>query len=89
MIFPNTDEAQAYLAMERLRERVGSYRNPQLPELHISLSIGLASCSDALPDPEAWLNEADKALYCAKKGGRNQVNFADSDLTALKLAYPE
>ncbi|CAM3753698.1 putative diguanylate cyclase AdrA [compost metagenome] len=89
VILPDTRLEHASQAMERLRERVGSYRNPQLPELRISLSIGLASCNEALPGPEAWLNEADKALYCAKKAGRNQVNFAHSDLTALKLAYPD
>jgi diguanylate cyclase len=89
LILPNTNLEQASLAMERLRERVGSYRNPQLPELRISLSIGLASCREGLADAQDWLNEADKALYTAKKSGRNQVNFAQPDLTALKLAYPD
>ncbi|MFK0089278.1 diguanylate cyclase [Pseudomonas sp. NPDC090755] len=89
LILPDTSLEQARQAMERLRERIGSYRNPQLPELHISLSIGLASCQPTLADPEAWLNAADKALYTAKNSGRNQVNFAHSDLTTLKLAYPD
>ncbi|PSS57176.1 diguanylate cyclase [Pseudomonas sp. BBP2017] len=89
LILPNTSLEHANLAMERLRERVGSYRNPQLPELGISLSIGLASYRDGLTDAQDWLNEADKALYAAKKSGRNQVNFAQPDLTSLKLAYPD
>lgn len=89
LILPNTSLEQAGHAMERLRERVGSYRNPQLPELRITLSIGLANCREGLADAEAWLNEADKALYMAKKSGRNQVNFSQPELTTLKLAYPE
>ncbi|MFQ6575992.1 diguanylate cyclase [Pseudomonas sp. UM16] len=89
LILPNTDVEQASQAMERLREQVGGYRNPQLPELRISLSIGLAGCREGLADAEAWLNEADKALYVAKNSGRNQVNFSQPDLTTLKLAYPQ
>ncbi|WP_136474930.1 diguanylate cyclase [Pseudomonas sp. DG56-2] len=86
LILPNTNMEQASLAMERLRERVGSYRNPQLPELRISLSIGLATCHQGLADAEAWLNEADRALYTAKRSGRNQVTISQQDVTTLKLA---
>ncbi|WP_206617392.1 diguanylate cyclase [Pseudomonas alkylphenolica] len=86
LILPNTSLEQAHLVMERLRERVGSYRNPQLPELRVSLSIGLASCRQDLADAESWLKEADKALYGAKNSGRNQVSFAQMDMPALNLA---
>ncbi|WP_442112640.1 diguanylate cyclase [Pseudomonas sp. NUPR-001] len=89
LILPSTNLEQAKRAMERLRERVGSYRNPQLPELRISLSIGLASYREGLSDAEAWLNEADRALYSAKKSGRNQVNFCQPALTTLNPAYPD
>ncbi|WP_194789385.1 diguanylate cyclase [Pseudomonas sp. UFMG81] len=89
VILPGAQEAHACLAMERLREQVGAYRNPQLPDLRISLSIGLAAFRPAQPTPEHWLEEADKALYTAKHQGRDQVNFARNDLTTLKLAYPD
>ncbi|MDN7142639.1 diguanylate cyclase [Pseudomonas sp. JQ170] len=89
LILPDTSLEHARLSMERLREQVGNYRNPQLPALRISLSIGLASYHESLSSPEAWLNEADKALYTAKNSGRDQVNFAQLDLAPLKLAYPE
>jgi diguanylate cyclase len=89
LILPNTSLEQANLVMERLREQVGNYRNPQLPELRITLSVGLASCRGDLVDAQDWLNAADKALYTAKKNGRNQINFYQPDLTPLKLAYPE
>ncbi|MCG8293582.1 diguanylate cyclase [Pseudomonas entomophila] len=89
VILPGTQEAHACQAMERLRERVGDYRNPQLPDLRISLSIGLAAFQPGLPTPEHWLAEADRALYAAKHQGRDQVNFARGGVTTLRLAYPE
>jgi diguanylate cyclase len=89
LILPNTHEAQACQAMERLREQVAAYRNPQLPGLRISLSIGLAAFHPGLTSPEDWLLEADKALYAAKHEGRDQINLARGEATALRLAYPD
>ncbi|MDZ3995833.1 diguanylate cyclase [Pseudomonas sp. Teo4] len=89
VILPATNEAQACQVMERLRERVGNYQNPQLPHLKISLSIGLAMFNTELESAENWLEQADKALYSAKRQGRNQVNFAHDKATTLKLAYPD
>lgn len=89
VILPDTNEAQACQAMERLRERVANYRNAQLPHLRISLSIGLSAFQADLESPEHWLEQADKALYTAKHGGRDQVNFAQSETTVLRLAYPD
>ena len=89
VILPDTSEAQACQAMERLREQVASYRNPQLPHLRISLSIGLAAFHADLESAEHWLEQADKALYCAKRRGRDQINFAQDEATELRLAYPD
>ncbi|HGM5580714.1 TPA: diguanylate cyclase [Pseudomonas putida] len=89
LILPATDQTQAGGAMERLREQVSAYRNPQLPELRISLSIGLSAYHPGLKTPEQWLEDADKALYTAKHQGRNQVNVARSEPSPLKLAYPD
>lgn len=89
VMLPDTSEAQACQAMERLRERVANYRNPQLPHLRISLSIGLSPFEATLESPEHWLDQADKALYTAKHAGRDQVNFARGEASTLKLAYPD
>ncbi|MDD0977333.1 diguanylate cyclase [Pseudomonas fontis] len=89
VILPNTSLEQAHGVMERLRQQVSDFRNEQLPQLRISLSIGLASCRRDFEDPVAWLNEADQALYAAKNSGRNKVNFADADGNSLRLAYPD
>jgi diguanylate cyclase len=81
VILPGAQQAQACLAMERLREQVAAYRNPQLPDLRISLSIGLSAFHPGLHTPEHWLQEADQALYAAKHQGRDQVNFARGEVT--------
>nr|WP_314479254.1 diguanylate cyclase [uncultured Pseudomonas sp.] len=73
LILPNTSEGQACQAMERLRECVASYRDPQIPQLRISLSIGLCPFDNLLDSPDGWLRQADTALYIAKRNGRDRV----------------
>ncbi|MGH8384308.1 MAG: diguanylate cyclase [Pseudomonas sp.] len=75
--------SQAGEKMEHLRKVMGSYRNEQLPELRVSLSIGLASYRSEMADPTVWINEADKALYVAKKSGRDKVYFAPDDTVSV------
>ncbi|WP_237057737.1 GGDEF domain-containing protein [Microbulbifer sediminum] len=54
-------------AGKRLRGRGGS------KAIKTSVSVGLASASRDMRDPEQVLAAADKALYRAKRGGRNRV----------------
>ncbi len=42
-------------------------------KLHVTVSIGVASRDDKNTTPELLIKAADKALYKAKKSGRNQV----------------
>lgn len=86
VILPLSSQAQACQILDGLRERVGEYRNPRLPELSISLSIGLAVFHNGLEGPEDWLDAADRALYRAKHLGRNRVDVAPGDAATLKLA---
>lgn len=89
VILPGATLEQASQAMERLRQRVSDYRNEQLPQLRISLSIGLASFEPHFSDPITWLDAADQALYTAKREGRNRVSSARTDVAPLRLAYPD
>lgn len=89
VILRQASEAQAYLVMERLRERVASYRDARLPELRIRLSIGLSGYDPDLSGPETWLENADKALYVAKRQGRDQVNLSQTPAVPLRLVHSD
>lgn len=46
----------------------------RLRRLAVTVSVGVADSAGAESDPEAVLRKADRALYRAKKGGRNRVS---------------
>jgi diguanylate cyclase (GGDEF)-like protein/PAS domain S-box-containing protein len=78
VMLPNTDEENAVLAAERLRLAVaGSELHAEGgAPLQVTLSIGVASTSCHANRPlgiDTLLQEADRALYAAKKQGRNRV----------------
>ncbi|ROM52526.1 diguanylate cyclase AdrA [Pseudomonas poae] len=76
VILPQMPLQEAALVMERMREIFSNYRNPQIPELRVSLSIGLADFQPVFSDAAMWLNAADRALYAAKDTGRNRVKLS-------------
>lgn len=76
VILPNVGIRQAGEVMERLRLAFSRYRHPDVAQLRVSLSIGLAAYHPGLKDAATWLNEADKALYAAKNTGRNKIAAA-------------
>ncbi|MDB5997822.1 MAG: diguanylate cyclase [Pseudomonas sp.] len=89
VILPDMPLHQARDVMERLREVLNDYRHQDIPELRVSLSIGLAACQPSFTDAIAWLDVADKALYTAKNTGRNKICVASSETernTAITLA---
>jgi len=77
VILPRMPLEQAAQVMERMRETFSNYRNPQIPELRVSLSIGLAGFQPSFTNAAMWLDAADRALYAAKDTGRNRVNVSD------------
>jgi diguanylate cyclase (GGDEF)-like protein len=76
-ILPDTDAAQARKLAEGIREYVASLNLPHAPGAvrpHVTLSIGVASMEKGrLEDAKALIEAADKALYAAKRGGRDRV----------------
>lgn len=57
---------------EQIRKRVESFVFETLPELHVTLSVGVANAQGSITCQEL-VNRADKALYYAKETGRNKV----------------
>jgi len=81
ILMSDTDEAEALAAAERLREATASERF--LPEdISVTCSFGVSTIKgeeDRLPTPEEFIHRADKALYEAKRAGRNRVHLFRTD----------
>ncbi len=72
LLLRNAGRADAQSVAERVRQSVESYRWEALaPGLAVTVSAGIAAGAGA--DGSALLAEADRALYRAKRGGRNRV----------------
>lgn len=76
VILPDTSLTQAIEILERLRRTVHEHAHSALPDLKLSLSIGVAAYGTHQTDAGLWLHEADMALYDAKSAGRNRVTPA-------------
>jgi diguanylate cyclase (GGDEF)-like protein len=77
ILLPEIPRERAMEAAERLRQRVSTMR-PELrgePLRPISISVGLATYPDLASDAVDLLRMADRALYQAKRAGRNQVHI--------------
>jgi two-component system, cell cycle response regulator len=74
VLMPDTNLPIALVVAERLRLAVGEtpFIVPGLTDpLHVTISIGAATTTDAGDTPRELLHRADVALYAAKRGGRN------------------
>jgi diguanylate cyclase (GGDEF)-like protein len=71
----DADSMSAQLVAERLRRTVGALKiGFEGKEIQTSVSIGVANREVGMKDAEDMVNGADKALYAAKRAGRNQVS---------------
>lgn len=69
-LLPNTGPVGARVMAERLRRAVEAATWHLRP---MTVSIGVASATNATPDSATLLREGDAALYVAKQAGRNRV----------------
>lgn len=75
---------------EGIRKTVGehSFTLNSSKEIKLTISIGLACYPDITNDPTMLIDAADKALYQAKKSGRNKVCVLPVDtLTANQISH--
>lgn len=86
MLFAETEAETAMVLAEAIRANIENLRlpHPRSPTSNwITVSIGVATIRPhQLDDREALFVAADRALYVAKEGGRNQVRATHSGSTA-------
>lgn len=80
VLLPETDSEQAIEVAERLRHEIAEAEIPMEPNgmLHVTASIGVTTLVSTETNVNTLLRLADKALYEAKRTGRNKVCVAPS-----------
>ena len=78
VLLPATNQSGALVLAEKLRGTVENMRHDVGAEsVSVTISIGvtvcLAACATCRSDLNRLLDDADKALYLAKHGGRNRA----------------
>jgi len=79
IILTETTKDQGTTIAERIRQKIEQYTFPKFSSnenLKVTVSIGLASFPDDAKTKEALITKADKAMYVAKFGGKNQTRVA-------------
>lgn len=76
VVLTHADEAQSQVLAERVRKAVESMqiRNED-KVLKVTVSIGSATYPVDAHDKQGLIDNADKAMYASKQGGRNRVSF--------------
>jgi len=74
IVLPETDKAQAMLAAQRIRRAIElKMIKVYDEELKVTVSVGISTFPDDADSSNLLVEAADKALYLAKKEGRNRV----------------
>ena len=84
IILDGTREREAQQTAERIRKAVEeSEVAVEGKTIKVSISIGVATISNTIDTEAGLISEADKALYDAKKAGRNRVVLSTPKVVAL------
>lgn len=76
VILPETEPIEAMSVAERLRALVGQHPFAPVAGGHLTCSIGVATFPYDASTRDALIGAADKAMYAAKRLGRDQVRSA-------------
>lgn len=84
ILLPQTKLDEATAIAERIRRRVERTRFPHgktQPLSMVTVSIGVSALEETVNTPAEIIGTADRALYRAKRLGKNRVQVLDSDPT--------
>ena len=74
LLLPETDPTGAELVADRVREQVSALVIPEVGR--VTVSVGVASAPENAVDRDSLLEAAERALYLAKREGRNTTRTA-------------
>lgn len=78
-ILPQQDHDTALISAERIRRTIEATPiNTKNYTLSITVSLGIATMPDHGNTPDDLIREADRAMYLAKREGRNRVESANT-----------
>ena len=85
VLLPQTSAEQAYIAAERLRVSVETrdFRSVDGQPIRVTISLGLAGYPVNGAAHSELIEAADRALYAAKRGGRNRVGTGDTAVAVV------
>ena len=86
ILLPQTKLDEAIAIAERIRRRVERTRFPHgktQPLGMVTVSIGVSALDDALNTPAAIIGAADRALYLAKRTGKNRVQVLNDPTDSI------
>lgn len=78
VLLPGSDRENGAMVAEKLRLAIASLRVPEVNG--IQASFGVAAMPEDADSREQLLRRADRALYAAKRSGRNRVETAAADV---------
>jgi diguanylate cyclase (GGDEF)-like protein len=81
VLLPDTPKDAAVHVAEKLRQAIGVVEVPGVPT-GLTASVGVATYPDDAVESDDVLRLADRALYLAKKLGRNRVERVTADVVA-------
>lgn len=83
ILLPQTTIDEAMTIAERIRTNI---ETADIPHRQVTVSIGIATLSPSIDSVEKLVKCADKALFAAKREGKNQVNVFGEPGTGQRAA---
>lgn len=86
VLLPDTTEEKAYMVIDRLRQGFNSEPiSVGGVTVHVTFSAGIKQVNDKDESVEQLISDADKAMYYAKRCGRNRVAIYNREMRAQSL----
>jgi len=80
LVLPDTGGEGAFAVGERIRERVAAHKflAGDGLDIHLTVSVGLATLPDVAASADELMQAADKAMYRVKDAGKNGIQAANA-----------